>query len=337
MKAVVLTAHGGNDQFVFDTHYPDPVPGPGDAVLRVRACTLNYHDIFTRNGMPGITVPLPLVIGIDLAGEVVEVGAEVTGFKPGDRVLVDPIDRIGGRLMGEAFDGGFAEYVRVPAHMLVGIDDGLGFAEAAAIPCAYGTAHRMMITRGKVRAGEKVFILGASGGVGSCCVQLAKAEGAHVIAAASSAGKLAKLKALGADDGIDYTEADWVKNCQARYGRARVGPRDQGGVDVVVNFTGGDTWTRSLRVLRKDGRLLTCGATAGYDPKEDIRFIWTFELNIIGSNGWEREDIHALLALARDGRLKPELHHERFPLARAADAMAALESRAFFGKIVIEP
>jgi alcohol dehydrogenase len=337
MKAVVLTAHGGNEMFAFDAHYPDPKPGPGDAVLRVKACTLNYHDIFTRNGMPGIRVPLPLVIGIDLAGEVVEVGADVSGFRPGDRVVVDPIDRVGGGLMGEAFDGGFAEYVRVPAHMLVKIEDGLSFAAAAAIPCAYGTAHRMMMTRGKVAAGEKVFILGASGGVGSCCVQLAKAAGAYVIAAASSAEKLAKLAALGADDGINYADGDWVKACQAKHGRARVGPRDQGGVDVVVNFTGGDTWTRSLRVLRKDGRLLTCGATAGYDPREDIRFIWTFELNIIGSNGWDREDIHALLALARAGKLKPELHHERFPLARAAEAMAALESRAFFGKIVIEP
>jgi alcohol dehydrogenase len=337
MKAVVLTGHGGNDRFVLDARYPDPTPGPEDVVLRVRACTLNYHDIFTRNGMPGIKVPLPLVIGIDLAGEVVETGAAVTGFRAGDRVVVDPIDRVAGGLMGEAFDGGFAEYVRVPAHMLVPIDDGLSFAEAAAIPCAYGTAYRMMMTRGQVKAGEKVFVLGASGGVGSCCVQLAKAAGAHVIAAASSEAKLARLRELGADVGINYATGDWVRECQALYGRARVGPRDQGGVDVVVNFTGGDTWTRSMRVLRRDGRLLTCGATAGFDPPEDLRLIWTFELNIIGSNGWGREDVHALLAMAREGRLKPELHHERFPLERAADAMAALESRAFFGKIVIEP
>ena len=337
MKAVVLTEHGGNDKFVLDAHYPDPKPRPGDVVLRVRACTLNYHDIFTRNGMPGIKVPLPIVIGIDLAGEIVELGREVAGFRVGDRIVVDPIDRVAGGLMGEMFDGGFAEYVRVPAHMLVRIDDGLSFAEAAAVPCAYGTAHRMMITRGRIRPGETVLVLGASGGVGSCCVQLAKSAGATVIAAASSAQKLEKLKALGADVGLNYAEGDWVKECQRLFGRARVGPRDQGGIDVVVNFTGGETWTKSLRVLKRDGRLLTCGATAGYDPREDIRFIWTFELNIIGSNGWGREDVEALLALARAGQLKPELHHERFPLARAAEAMAALESRAFFGKIVIEP
>ena len=158
-----------------------------------------------------------------------------------------------------------------------------------------------------------------------------------MIAAASSEEKLERLKQLGADVGINYADGDWVKECQAKFGRARVGPRDQGGIDVVVNFTGGETWTRSLRVLRTDGRLLTCGATAGYDPKEDIRFIWTFELNVIGSNGWKRDDLHALLALIRTGKLRPELHAERFPLARAAEAMAALETRAFFGKIVIEP
>ncbi len=337
MKAVVLKEHGGNEQFVFDAHYPDPEPGAGDVVLRVRACTLNYHDIFTRNGMPGIKVPLPLIIGIDVAGEVIAKGADVTGFSVGDRVVVDPIDRVKGGLMGEAFDGGFAEYLRVPAHMLVKIDDGLSFAEAAAIPCAYGTAYRMMMTRGRIQPGEKVFVLGASGGVGSCCVQLAKAAGATVIAAASSDEKLARLKALGADVGVNYAAGDWVRETQAQFGRARVGPRDQGGVDVVVNFTGGDTWTKSLRLLRKDGRILTCGATAGYDPKEDLRLIWTFELNVVGSNGWSRDDVIALLAMARDGRLKPEVHHERFPLMRAAEAMAALESRAFFGKIVVEP
>lgn len=335
---MVLHAHGGNDKFVFDARYPDPTPDAGDAILRVRACALNYHDIFTRNGMPGIKVPLPIVIGIDLAGEVVAVGRAVTDFRVGDRVVADPINRAKGGLMGEMYDGGFAEYVRVPAHMLVKIDDTISYAAAASIPCAYGTAHRMMFERGKVRAGETVFILGASGGVGSCCVQLAKLAGAKVVAAASSTEKLARLAALGADVGIDYAASDWVRRCHEMFGRARAGHLDPGGgVDVVVNFTGGASWTESLRVLKRDGRLLTCGATAGYDPKEDIRYIWTFELNIIGSNGWSRDDVLALLGMVREGRLKPEIHGERFPLDRAAEAMAALESRAFFGKVIIEP
>ena len=312
MKAYVLHQHGGAEAMSFDALFPDPQPGPDDVILRVGACALNYHDIFTRNGMPGINVPMPLIIGIDVAGEVVEIGTEVTGFKVGDRVLVDPIDRVKGGLLGETFNGGLAEFVRVPAHMLIPIKPEISFAEAAALPVAYGTAYRMMVTRGTIQPGETVLILGASGGVGTCCVQLAKSAGAKVIACASSDDKLARLKKLGADDLINYAEGDWVRECQARYGKPRVSRREEGGVDVVVNFTGGETWTKSLRVLRRHGRLLTCGATAGYDPKEDIRFIWTFELNIMGSNGWSRDDILALLELVAKEKLTPVIHPRRF-------------------------
>ena len=337
MRAFVLKQHGGLDAMALDPAYPDPVAGPDDVVLRVRACALNYHDVFTRNGMPGIAVPLPLIVGIDVAGDVVSAGANVTGFKPGDRVLVDPIDRVKGGLLGETFDGGLAEYVRLPAHMLIRLDDAIGYAEAAALPVAYGTAHRMMLVRGRIEPGETVLILGASGGVGTCCVQLAKSAGATVIACASSEEKLARLKALGADLGLNSGSTDWVGECQARFGRARVSRRNEGGVDVVVNFTGGDTWTKSLRVLRRDGRLLTCGATAGYDPKEDIRYIWTFELNIVGSNGWARDDIAALLALVKAGSLKPVLHPQRFPLEESGEAMRVLDDRKVFGKVIVEP
>ncbi len=337
MRACVLSRHGGLDAMSFDPAYPDPVAGPDDVVLRVRACALNYHDVFTRNGMPGITVPLPLIIGIDVAGDVAAAGSNVTDFKPGDRVLVDPIDRVNGGLLGETFDGGLAEYVRLPAHMLIRLDDAISHAEAAALPVAYGTAHRMMLTRGRIKPGETVLILGASGGVGTCCVQLAKSAGAIVIACASSDEKLERLKAIGANIGINYAETDWLSECHARFGKPRVSRRDEGGVDVVVNFTGGDTWTRSLRVLRRDGRLLTCGATAGYDPKEDIRYIWTFELNIVGSNGWSRNDILALLDLVKAGRLEPVIHPRRFPLEESRQALGLLDDRRVYGKVVVEP
>lgn len=337
MRAVVLHEHGGLENLVFEPDYRDPMPGPGDVLLRMRACSLNYHDVFTRKGMPGIKVPLPIITGIDVAGDVVEVGPEVTGFAKGDRVLVDPIDRVKGGLLGETMDGGLAEFVRVPAHMLVKLDSAIGYADAAALPVAYGTAYRMMVTRGQIKPGEKVLILGASGGVGTCCVQLAKQAGATVIAAASSDEKLARLKNLGADFGINYATGDWVKECQQQFGKPRVFAGDTNGIDVVVNFTGGDTWTKSLRVMRRDGRLLTCGATAGYDPKEDIRFIWTFELNIIGSNGWSREDVHALLELVKEGRLKPVLHPQRFPIPEGAEAMRLLDDRQVYGKVIVEP
>lgn len=337
MRAVVLHEHGGLDKMVFEPAYRDPVPGPGDVLLRVGACSLNYHDVFTRRGMPGITIPLPLIVGIDVAGEIVATGSGVDGFKVGDRVLVDPIDRVKGGLLGETFDGGLAELVRVPAHMLVKLDDAVSYAEAAALPVAYGTAYRMMVTRGQIKPGETVLILGASGGVGTCCVQLAKQAGATVIACASSDDKLERLREIGADVGINYATSDWVAECRKQFGKAKVFGAGEGGVDVVVNFTGGDTWTKSLKVMRRDGRLLTCGATAGYDPKEDIRFIWTFELNIIGSNGWSREDVHALLDLVKTGKLKPALHPKRFSLEEGAEAMRVLDDRQVYGKVIIEP
>lgn len=337
MRAVVLHEHGGPENLVYESRYRDPEPGPGDVVLRVRACSLNYHDVFTRKGMPGITIPLPLIIGLDVAGEVAALGRDVTDFSVGDRVLVDPIDRVKGGLLGETFDGGLAEYVRVPAHMLIRLDKVVDFASAAALPVAYGTAYRMMVTRGRIQPGEKVLILGASGGVGTCCVQLAKQAGATVIACASSDEKLQRLHELGADVGINYAESDWVADCQRQFGKPRVSRREEGGIDVVINFTGGETWTKSLRVMRRDGRLLTCGATAGYDPKEDIRFIWTFELNIIGSNGWSREDIHNLLNAVKAGQLEPVIHPQRFPLTEAPDAMRVLDDRQVYGKVIVEP
>jgi alcohol dehydrogenase len=337
MRAVVTYKHGGLDQMVFEQNYPDPIPRPTDVILRMRACTLNYHDVFTRKGMPGIKVPMPIILGIDVAGEVEAVGADVEGIVVGQRVLVDPIDRVEGGLLGETFDGGLAELVRVPAHMIVPLPEDVSFADAAALPVAYGTAYRMMVARARIRPGEKVLVLGASGGVGTCCVQLAKEAGATVIACASSDEKLERLKRLGADIGLNYATTDWVAECHRRFGRARVFRKNEGGIDVVVNFTGGETWVPSLRVLRRDGRLLTCGATAGYDPAEDIRIIWTFELNIIGSNGWSREDVLALLQLVRERRLEPALHPKRFSIENAVEAMRLLDDRQVFGKVVIEP
>jgi alcohol dehydrogenase len=336
MKAVVLREHGEGG-LCYERGFPDPVPGAGDVVVRVRAASLNYHDIFTRRGMPGIKIPMPAIMGLDVAGEIAGLGPGVSGWKVGDCVLADPINRVEGGLTGETVHGGLAEYCRLRAHQLVAIPDGVGFEEAAALPCAYGTARRMMFTNGRVTAGEKVLILGASGGVGVCCVQLAKLAGATVIAAAGSAEKAARLLALGADDTINYTQEDFVQAIYERYGKpTRRGAGSERGVDVVVNYTGGDTWTRSLRVLRVGGRLLTCGATAGYDPPEDIRFIWTFELKILGSNGWAREDIVALLDMVQSGRLKAVVD-ATYPLERAAEALARLENREVFGKLVIVP
>ena len=334
MKALVLPRHGTVDQLTLESAWPDPQAHEGYVVIAVKACALNYHDIFTMRGMPGIKVPLPVIMGIDMAGEIVEIGEGVTDWNVGDRVLVDPFDRKKTKLIGEMLDGGLAEFCEVGAHTLVALPDDVSYADAAAIPVAYGTAYRMMHTRGRITAGEKVLILGASGGVGTCCVQLALSAGAHVIVAASTDEKLKRLEEIGAHDGINYASEEIRHAVHERYGKPRIW--GDGGVDVVVNFTGGDTWVPSLRTLRSGGRLLTCGATAGYDPTTDLRYIWTFELDIVGSNGWHRDDLHALLDLVRTGELKPVIDRT-LPLERAHEAFALLERREIVGKLIIGP
>lgn len=337
MKAVVIRQHGEISELSYEASWPDPVAAEGSVVIAVKACSLNYHDLFTLRGMPGIKVPMPIIMGIDVAGEIASVGPGVTEWKVGDRVVVDPLDKKTGKLLGERMDGGLAEYCVVDAEMLLPLPDAVSFADAAALPVAYGTAYRMMMTRGKIQAGEKVLILGASGGVGTCCVQLAKLAGAYVIAAASTADKLERLKGIGAHEGINYKTEDFMKVVYERHGKPRVygAGSGTGGVDVIVNFTGGDTWVPSLRSLRQGGRLLTCGATAGFDPKTDLRYIWTFELDIRGSNAWERSDLFALLDLVQQKKLVPSIDAS-LPLSETPEAFKRLAERNFFGKLIIE-
>jgi alcohol dehydrogenase len=337
MRAMVLREQGSTATPILETDFPDPLAGEGDVLVRVRATSLNYHDVFTRRGMPGIKVPLPAIMGLDCAGDIAEVGPGVEGWSAGDRVLIDPRNRVEGGLMGETIHGGLAELCRVRAHQLIKIPDQVSYVDAAALPCAYGSALRMMYTIGGVAKGERVLILGASGGVGVCSIQLAKLAGATVIACAGTTEKLAKLKQLGADYTVNYVERDFVREVYALYGKpARRGAGTNQGVDVVVNYTGGDTWVKSLRCLRVGGRLLTCGATAGYDPPEDIRFIWTFELKILGSNSWDREDLIQVLDLVRSGALKV-IVDQTFRLEDAPEALRQLENRQVFGKLVVTP
>ena len=335
MKAIVLYEHGGQDQLIYETDYRDPEIGPGDVLVRVKASSLNYHDVFTRRGMPGIKLGLPVIPGLDVAGEVAEIGPEVDGWNVGDRVLVDPINRVEGGLQGETVDGGLAELCRVRAHQLIPIPEGVSFAQAASLPVAYGTAHRMMFFNGNVKAGEKMLVLGASGGVGTCCVLLGKKMGMEVISCAGSQDKLDRLKELGSDHVLNYNEADFRKEINEMYGKPHRRTYD-GGVDVVVNFTGGDTWVNSFKCMKRGGRLLTCGATAGFDPKTDIRYIWTFELKICGSNSWTKEDLTDLMSYIQDGSMEPVID-TTLPLEQGAEGVRMIEDREVFGKIIIEP
>src|SRR5499426_621588 len=281
MRALVLRTHGGLENLDLVDDYPVPQATAGYVVLRVRASSFNYHDVFTVRGMPGIKVPLPVIIGLDMAGEITEVGPGVSGWKVGDRVLVNPVNKKKG-LMGEMLDGGMAEYCLVATDQLVAMPQGVSFEEAASLPVAYGTAHRMLITHKTIAKGERVIVLGASGGVGTGCVLLAKMLGAEVIACAGGTEKLSRLKALGADHVIDYKATNFSTWAMERYGKPQR-RNYEGGVDVLVNFTGGDTWQPSLRCVKRGGKILVCGATAGFDPKEDLRYIWSFELQIVGS------------------------------------------------------
>ena len=327
MRAIAVQAHGGLDQLKLHTDWPEPNAGPGQAVVSVKACGLNYLDIFVLQGMPGLPVTMPRIPGGDIAGVVHSVGPGVGREWVGRRVLIDPHIKPGGAL-GEHANGGLCERIAIEAENLIHMPDAVTFEQAASLPIAYGTAYRMMITRGQLKAGELVLILGASGGVGTGCVQIAKNLKARVIACASSESKLKRLRELGADHVIDYTKEDFSKKAWEISGKQ--------GVDVLVNYTGGDTWVPSLRTLARHGRLLTCGATAGFDPRTDIRYIWRREVNIIGANGWMREDLEALLLEVERGTIKPIIDRV-FPLAESAEAMRLLQDREVFGKVIVTP
>jgi alcohol dehydrogenase len=334
MRALVLRQHGDLDQLRLETDYPRPAAEDGHVVIRVRAASFNYHDVFTVRGMPGIKVPMPVVIGLDMAGEVAEVGAGVTGWSPGDRVMVNPINRKKG-LMGEMLDGGMAERCLVSADQLVRLPDAVSFEQAAALPVAYGTAHRMIVTHRTVKKGDTVLILGASGGVGTGCVLLCKQLGAHVVAAAGSEEKCRRMLEIGADEAIDYTKVDFSKWAIERFGKPQRRSYE-GGVDVLINYTGGDTWGPGLRCVKRGGKILVCGATAGFDPKEDLRFIWTFELQVIGSNSFYNEDFEGLLGMIQRGEMKPVIDTV-LPLDKAAEGLALIRDRKVMGKVIVQP
>jgi NADPH:quinone reductase-like Zn-dependent oxidoreductase len=333
MKALILSEHGDVDALKVG-ELPRPKAVPGHVVIRVRASSFNYHDVFTVKGMPGIKVPLPVVIGLDMAGEIVELGEGVEKWRTGDRVLVNPLNKKKG-LMGEMLDGGMAEYCLVAVDQLIAMPDEVTFEEAASLPVAYGTAHRMLVTHQTVKPGDRVVILGASGGVGTGCVVLAKMLGAEVVAAAGSAEKAERLKALGADHVINYKDVDFSKWVIEKFGKPQRRSYE-GGADVVINFTGGDTWVPSLKCIKRGGSLLVCGATAGHDPKEDLRYIWSFEIKVIGSNSFYDDNLAALMELIRTKKISVQID-KVLPLEQAAEGLRMIRDREVLGKIVVTP
>lgn len=325
MQASLIREHGGPERLLVE-ELPRPAPGRGEALVRVGACAINHLDIFVRRGMPGLPVPLPHTTGGDVAGWVESLGPGVSRIERGRPVLVDPATENGA--LGETAPGGLAEYVVAPAENLIPLDSERHLIELAALPIAYGTAHRMLFTRGALRQGETLVVVGASGGVGVGCLQLAKRVGARVIAITSSDAKAARLAALGADEQIVAGDGEFGARVWELTGRA--------GAEVVVDYSGKATWPQSVRCTRRGGRLLTCGATSGFDAVTDLRYVWVREIDIRGSDGWTRNDLLTLRDLVQAGELKPVIH-AIFPLSRARDALAELEQRRAFGKVVVVP
>jgi NADPH:quinone reductase-like Zn-dependent oxidoreductase len=340
MKALYFEKHGGNEVLQFGER-PVPEPGPGEVRVAIRAAALNHLDIFVRDGIPD--VPLPQIPGADGAGVVDALGAGVQGLSVGQRVLVQPglyctaceFCRRGEQslcvtfgIVGEHVAGTFAELVVLPARNFFPIPDGLSFEEAAAFPLSHQTAWRLLIGRARVQPGETVLIHGAGGGVAQAAIQIARMAGARVVATTSGPQKAERVRELGAEHVIDYRAED-----PARAVRAWTGKR---GVDVVVDSVGDKTWMASLRSAANGGRIVTCGATTGPNPKEEIRLIFWKQLSILGSTMANDREFRLLLSTVASGILKPVIDRV-FPLSRAVEAYERMEKGEQFGKIVLVP
>ena len=341
MQAVVIDEQGDVDVMRYRA-IEMPVLKPGQVRIAMRACSLNYHDIFTRRGMPAVRTPLPMILGCDCAGVIAEMAPDVQGWALGDRVLADPIARFNRaedpeptmpiKFLGDTRWGGYAEYCVVWDRQLVRIPDSVATEVAACLPVAYGSAYRMVMHHGKIEVDDRVLVLGASGGVGNCSVQLAKSVGCFVVGACGSAARCQQLKDhFGVDETINTAAEDIVKATRRLTGGSLL---QGGGFDVVVNSQGGEFWAQGLRCLKIGGRMVANGALAGFDPPTDIRYIFQGELTIQGSNGWRHEDVEHLIDLVAAGKLKPHIG-ATYPLAQGIEAHKALEERKHFGKIVI--
>ena len=345
MLAAVVRAHGGPEQVRVEEVPRPEVTAADDVIVRVRACALNRLDVFARRGLtgPGLRERrLPFVSGVDIAGEIAEVGSGATGWRLGERVVVYPGIGCGRcreclagepsmcrrfEIIGETRDGGLAQYCRVPAANLERLADHVAFETAAALPAAYTTAWRMLVTVGRTVPSDTVLVMGASGGVGTAAVAIARLLGARVFALSSGADKARRLRALGAEQVFDRA-ADALDEAVA----AHTGGR---GVDVVVNPVAGPSWRQAIRALAPGGRMLLCGATAGDAPEISVREVYQSHRQLLGAPLGNRTDFRAVLDLVERGALAPTIDTV-LPLRDIAEAHARLEGGRVFGKLVVE-
>ena len=325
MKAVRIHEDGGPDVLRYED-VEDPSAAPGEVLVSLRAAGLNHLDVWVRKGLP--SVPKPRILGADGAGVVADVGDGIEGFEIGDRVVVNPGIPHDGRItvIGEHTDGTYCELKSIPAAQLYPLDDALTFEEGAAFPLTFETAYRMLVTKASIREGDWVLIWGIGGGVALAAFEIARAHGARTIVTSSSAGKLEKARALGADLAVDHVEGDVVQAVKEATGGS--------GADIVVETVGEATWERSLAAAAQEGRIVVCGATSGHSPPARLYRLWWKQLVVYGSTMGMPADFEGAYDLVRAGRARIHVDSS-FPLSEAATAHERLESGAQFGKVVL--
>ncbi len=343
MRGLTISAHGGVDRITYRDDLPEPaLERAGDVRVRIHAAALNHLDLFLVGGLPGITITPPWVIGADASGVVESVGSAVTRVHVGDPVILNPGMSCGQceycrdgeqplcpsyRVLGEHVPGTMTELVVVPEGNVARLDARVDLLEAAAFPLATLTAWRMMVTRARVRAGERVLIWGIGGGVALACLQIGKMLGAHVTVTSRSAEKLRRALALGADDTVEHGTVDVGREIRARTGKR--------GVDVVIDSVGEATWSQSLGALGRRGRLVTCGATSGPMVTTDVRRLFWNQWSILGSTMGNDEEFAAITAQLNAGRLRPVIDRV-YPLADGRDAYQRMAAGGQFGKLVVQ-
>jgi NADPH:quinone reductase-like Zn-dependent oxidoreductase len=342
MKAAIFRKHGTPEVLEY-ADVAEPQIRANEVLVEVKACALNHLDIWVRNGLPGIDIPLPHILGNDVSGVVRDVGELVTWVKPGDEVMVQPGVSCGhceaclsGKdnfcreydIIGYRRDGGYAELVAVPGGNVIPKPRQLSWEEAAALPLVTVTAWHMLVTRANVQPGENVLVHAAGSGVGSVAIQIAKLRGARVITTASTDEKLAHARELGADETINYTRDDWPKEVRRL--------TDRKGVDVVVEHTGAVTWPGSISSLKNNGRLVTCGATSGFDARTDLRQVFYRNLSLLGSFMGSKAELLEAMKFVEEGKIRGVVDRV-LPLSEARQAHELIENRAQFGKVVLRP
>jgi len=342
MKAARMHETGGVDKFVYEDA-PDPAVGPNDVLVRVRGCALNHLEAWAAKAPAGMTFPEPRILGSDVAGVVEAVGSAVSGVEVGSEVMLQPAVScglcqacLGGRdnmcpqyrLLGQGRDGGLAELIVVPPESVIPKPENLSFEEAASVPLVFLTAWHMLITRAQVRHGETVLVNAAGSGVGTAGIQIAKLVGARVIASAGSEPKLARARELGADDTVNYSTSDLAEEVRRL--------TDGRGVDVVFEHVGGGLFEGSVRALARDGRLVTCGATAGNQATLSITQFFMSHQTLLGSFMGTKAELLEVVPYLRTGQLRPVVD-KVYPLSEIQAAVQRMLDREQFGKIVLVP